>query len=123
MNFTLIRLDHIQLTAPVGTEVAIRQFYGGVLGLREIEKPEALKPNGGVWFEAAGIQIHIGVEEGQSPSKRHPAFEVDDLAAARAHLLAHGIPIKDDTRIPGVERFSLTDPFGNRIELLEKTNR
>lgn len=120
MNCTIIRLDHIQLTIPVGAEDIARQFYGGILGLREIEKPESLKPNGGLWFEIADIQLHIGVEQNQSPSKRHPAFEVDDLAAARAHLLAHDVRIKEETAIPGVERFSFLDPFDNRIELLEK---
>jgi catechol 2,3-dioxygenase-like lactoylglutathione lyase family enzyme len=120
MNFTIRRLDHIQLTAPIGAEETARRFYAGILGLREIEKPESLKPNGGLWFEIADIQLHIGVEENQSHSKRHPAFEVDNLVVAREYLLANSIQPKEETPIPGVERFSFLDPFGNRIELLEK---
>lgn len=117
--FAFQRLDHIQLTIPAGCEEQARQFYTGVLGLQEIEKPKALKPNGGVWFAVADIQLHIGVEQGQPPSKRHPAFEIDNLAAARTHLLARGVRVQEDTPIPGVQRFSCFDPFGNRIELME----
>lgn len=122
MSFTVTRLDHIQLTAPIGAEETARHFYVGILGFREIEKPEALQPNGGLWLEVADIQLHIGVEDNQSPSKRHPAFEVENLAVAREHLLANKVRIKEDTPIPGINRFSFFDPFGNRIELLEKKN-
>lgn len=122
MNPSIKRLDHLQITIPYDGEDDARRFYSGILGLREIEKPDALKPNGGMWFEVAGIQLHIGVEQAQPPSKRHPAFEVDDLAALRRHLQQHGVRLKDDTPIPGVQRFSCLDPFGNRIEFLEKAD-
>ncbi len=122
MAFRITRLDHIQITIPADGESQARNFYGSVLGLSEIEKPEALRPNGGMWFQAADIQIHIGVEGPQTPSKRHPAFAVDDLAALRQHLENCGVHIKEDTVIPGVHRFSCFDPFGNRIEFLEKYN-
>lgn len=123
MPFVIQRLDHIQITVPVGGEDKAREFYSSVLGMKEIEKPESLKPNGGVWFSVAGIQVHIGVEQAQTPSKRHPAFEVDSIANARQHLLNHGVRVQDDTPIPGVQRFSCFDPFGNRIELLEKIEK
>lgn len=113
------RLDHVQICVPIGAEDEAREFYGGVLGLQEIEKPEALKPNGGLWFQVADIQLHIGVEAGQHPSKRHPAFEVEELESIRLYLQSRGIPIKEETAIPGVNRFSFLDPFGNRIEFLE----
>jgi catechol 2,3-dioxygenase-like lactoylglutathione lyase family enzyme len=114
------RLDHVQICIPIGGEEKAREFYGGLLGLSEIEKPEALKPNGGLWYEIADVQLHLGVEEARSPSKRHPAFEVEDLRAIRAYLSAHGVAIKEDIPIPGVERFSFFDPFGNRIEVFER---
>ena len=120
MSFSIRRLDHIQITVPSHGESEARRFYGDILGLPEIEKPEALKPNGGMWFQAADIQIHIGVEGPQAQSKRHPAFEVANLAALRAHLEHHGVRLKDDIPIPGIHRFSCFDPFGNRIEFLEK---
>ncbi|MFI5262878.1 MAG: VOC family protein [Candidatus Kapaibacterium sp.] len=114
------RLDHIQLCIPPGKEEAARIFYTEVIGLKEIPKPKELLKNGGLWFQAADIQLHIGTEEAINTSKRHPAFEVEDLTEARSHLLAHNIVIKEETQIPAQERFSFFDPFGNRIEFLQK---
>jgi len=112
------RLDHVQICIPLGTEAKARDFYGTVLGLEEIEKPDALKPNGGLWFQAADIQLHIGIEDEVNRSKRHPAFEVEGLAGIKLFLQSKGVPIKEEIAIPGVDRFSFLDPFGNRIEFL-----
>ena len=96
------------------------QFYGRLLGLREIEKPKELKENGGLWFEVADIQLHVGVEEAVAPSKRHPAFEVDDVPGVRRYLEENGVRTRDEPDVPGIRRFSFFDPFGNRVELMEK---
>ncbi|HYY58368.1 MAG TPA: VOC family protein [Pyrinomonadaceae bacterium] len=119
MKISVKRLGHLQLSIPPGGEDRARQFYGGILGLEEIEKPDALKPGGGMWYLIADIQLHIGIEDGQGRSKRHPAFEVEDLDAVKKYLHEQGVEIREEVRIPGVERFSLFDPFGNRIELFE----
>lgn len=116
------RLDHVQICIPAGAEAAARAFYGGLLGLQEIEKPAPLRANGGMWFQIADIQLHIGVEAGQSKSKRHPAFEVEQVEAIRTYLEAHGVRTRDEPRLAGITRFSFFDPFDNRIELLEKTD-
>ena len=122
MNIKFNRLDHVQVCIPRGTEAQARDFYGGLLGLEEIEKPEVLKGNGGMWYGVADVQLHVGVEDAVAPSKRHPAFEVEDARGVRAYLEQSGVRTKDEPDIPGVvHRFSLFDPFGNRIELLEKT--
>ncbi len=121
MKINFRRLDHVQVCIPRGAEGRAREFYGGLLGLAEVEKPEALRQNGGLWFEVAGVQLHVGVEDAVAPSKRHPAFEVEDVAGVRAYLERNGVRTKDEPDIPGVRRFSFFDPFGNRIELLEKT--
>jgi catechol 2,3-dioxygenase-like lactoylglutathione lyase family enzyme len=115
------RLDHVQVCIPRGAEGEAREFYGGLLGLEEIEKPEAIKKNGGMWYSVAGAQLHVGVEDPVAPSKRHPAFEVENVEGVRAFLEQNGVRTKDETPIPGMRRFSFIDPFGNRIELLEKT--
>ena len=114
------RLDHIQICIPVGKENEARKFYTDIIGLSEIPKPEVLKANGGLWYQLADIQLHIGTEHELNSSKRHPAFEVDDLNKAKMHLAENGVKIKDEIQIPGCKRFSFIDPFGNRIELLEK---
>ncbi len=120
MKICIKRLDHVQLAIPVGSEERAREFYGEILGLTEIEKPVELKTNGGLWYEVAGIGLHLGIEEPQSRSRRHPAFEVENLAEVRAYLEANGAEIKEEVRIAGVERFSFYDWFGNRIEFFER---
>lgn len=114
------RLNHIQICIPTGKEPDARKFYTEVIGLKEIPKPEALIPNGGLWYQLADIQFHIGTEDEINKSKRHPAFEVSNLNDARKHLENYQVAIKEETQIPGQNRFSFLDPFGNRIELLEK---
>lgn len=121
MKIQFKRLDHVQVCVPPGAEDEARKFYGQLLGLRELEKPEALKPNGGLWYAVADAQLHIGIESEQPPSKRHPAFEVENLEGVREWLCENGVRLKDEPSIPGADRLSFFDPFGNRIELLEKT--
>lgn len=119
MKIKINRLNHVQLCIPPDAEGAARKFYGELLGLDEIEKPDVLKPNGGLWFEMGDIQLHIGVEAARAPSKRHPAFEVENLEGVRKYLHACGVRIKDEPAVPGARRFSFFDPFGNRIEFIE----
>lgn len=120
MTINFKRLDHIQICVPSAKEQVARDFYIEFLGLQEISKPEYLRPNGGFWLEIADIQLHIGVEDIIHPSKRHPAFVVKDLEQIKQYLLDQGIKIKEDKPLPQFNRFSFYDPFGNRIELLER---
>ncbi len=115
------RLNHIQICIPTGQEDEARRFYTDIIGLTEIPKPKELIGNGGLWYQVADIQLHIGTENEINHSKRHPAFEVEDIRAVRTHLERHGVKIKEEIQIPGQTRFSFIDPFGNRIELLQKT--
>jgi catechol 2,3-dioxygenase-like lactoylglutathione lyase family enzyme len=120
MSFQVARLHHIQIAAPEGCEAAAREFYGEVLGMREIEKPASLRARGGCWFECGAQQLHIGVEKDFRPAKKaHPAFAASDLDELRRALLAHGSKVTDDTSIPGVRRFHSEDPWGNRLEFVE----
>jgi catechol 2,3-dioxygenase-like lactoylglutathione lyase family enzyme len=112
-------IDHVQLAAPAGCEHEARRFFGEVCGLEEIPKPEPLAARGGVWFRCgAQQQLHIGVEEGFTPSRKaHPAFRVDSVAELGA--LAERIgDVRWDDELAGVARFYASDPFGNRLEFL-----
>lgn len=121
MDFSIEKIDHIQVAAPKGCETTARHFYEEILGMKEIEKPEPLKSRGGVWFEFGFYQLHVGVEEPFTPAKKaHPAFVVKGFEKMKQHLLTEGIEVKDDTGIPGVIRFFVSDPFGNRLEFLKK---
>lgn len=119
MSIQFKRLDHIMLCIPPGTEQQARDFYGGVLGLPELSDLGYPLPHGAIWFQMGDIQLHIRAEAVHDLSQRHPAFEVADLEAARAVLEAHGVTVKNESKIPDRNRFSFRDPFGNRIELIE----
>lgn len=119
MKIEFVKVDHVQLTMPAGGELQAKKFYGGVLGLQEIDKPDSLKSTGGVWFKIAGGELHLGIENKQDTTKAHPAFEVKNLNRVRVHLIQNGVDLKEETPIPGRKRFTFRDPFGNRIEFLE----
>lgn len=121
MPIKINKIDHIQLAIPKDSESIARKFYTGVLGLTEIEKPESLKPSGGVWYQAGDIELHLGVEENFTPGKKkaHPAFVVEGLNRIKVQLIQNDIEIKEEIQIPGRKRFSFYDPFGNRIEFME----
>lgn len=116
----IVELHHIQLAMPEGREQEARAFYGGVLGLRETDKPEELRARGGVWFESGTIRVHLGVETPFSPARKaHPAFRVKSLDQTIATLRQNGLAVRPDVDLPGIRRVYVDDPFGNRIELLE----
>jgi catechol 2,3-dioxygenase-like lactoylglutathione lyase family enzyme len=113
------RIDHIQIGAPEGCEAAAREFYGGILGMAEIEKPPALRARGGCWFQCGGQQVHIGVERDFRPAKKaHPAFVVADLDELRQALRARQIAVVDDSEMAPARRFYAEDPWGNRLEFV-----
>ena len=117
----IVGLDHVQLAIPAGGEERARSFYAGVLGFAEREKPADLAVRGGCWFYAPGVELHLGVEEPFRPAaKAHPALLVDDLDALRAHLAGHDVAFAEGEALDGYERVDISDPFGNRIELMEK---
>jgi catechol 2,3-dioxygenase-like lactoylglutathione lyase family enzyme len=116
----IVGLDHVQLAMPAGGEAQARAFYTGLLGMRELEKPEQLASRGGCWFEAPGAQLHLGVEAGFTPARKaHPALRVDDLEALRGRLAEASVPLTPDDTLPHVRRFYAADPFGNRIEFIQ----
>jgi catechol 2,3-dioxygenase-like lactoylglutathione lyase family enzyme len=117
---SVVGLDHVQLAAPPGCEEAARRFFGGLLGLVEVEKPEPLRSRGGVWFALGAQELHVGVEERHAPARKaHPALAVLDLAALAARLEAAGAPVEWDGSLPGGQRFYTADPWGNRLELVD----
>ncbi|HEY1518618.1 MAG TPA: VOC family protein [Solirubrobacteraceae bacterium] len=122
-----IGLDHVQVAAPSGSEEDARAFYGELLGMDELRKPDALRARGGVWFACGERhQLHVGIAEPFAPaSKAHPALLVRpaDLDRLADRLAAAGRTVKWDDAIPGTRRFFTADPWGNRIELVAATGR
>jgi len=119
---TILSIDHVQIAMPVGEEEKARAFYINVLGFGEIPKPPELAKRGGAWFQSQNVQLHLGVEaDFRAARKAHPAFIVSDLDALIAKVQDAGY--ETDTSQPpldGYKRAHVFDPFGNRIELMEK---
>jgi glyoxylase I family protein len=106
-----------------------RQFYGGVLGLREIpeERPKAFDFPG-AWYElGGGRQLHLIVHTTPRTLRGtteidimdgHCALRVRSYAQTRAFLEAQGIPMRDRPQNPTPwPQIYVTDPDGNVIEL------
>ena len=125
MSGAPLSLDHVQVAAPPDCETQARAFYGELLGLPELPKPDALADRGGAWFAlAGGAALHVGVvASGFTPAtKAHPALRVGDEAALRGladRITRAGAVVDWSEPLPGVTaRLFTTDPWGNRIELL-----
>jgi catechol 2,3-dioxygenase-like lactoylglutathione lyase family enzyme len=120
----VVGLDHVQVAAPAGCEEDARRFYGELLGLEELPKPPPLAGRGGAWFRAGAHELHVGVADGFRPAtKAHPAFRVrsgEALEELAARLSASGVEVTwaDPEEIPGINRFHVSDPWGNRLELV-----
>ncbi len=105
-----------------------KHFYGDVLGLVEIERPDFGFP--GVWYSggaASGCEVHLIVPDdgfgdtgappsGLNPMAVHTAFAIDDYDEAVAHFASHGIEVFGLGRDSG--QMWVKDPDGNVIELI-----
>ncbi len=117
----ILGVDHVQVAIPRGSESVAREFYVGKLGMPEIPKPDNLRKKGGLWVQAGNHQLHLGVQDPFAPAtKAHPAFEVEGLTVYLEHLKANGVEPVDEDVLEGADRFYLYDPFGNRLEFLER---
>ena len=117
----VLALHHVQLAMPPGREVEARAFYSGVLGIPEVAKPPHLARRGGCWFERGDLKVHLGVDGDFRPARKaHPALLVESLSSLKTALLNAGYAPKADEPLEGYERAYVDDPFGNRIELLER---
>jgi catechol 2,3-dioxygenase-like lactoylglutathione lyase family enzyme len=110
-----LRLAHVNLS--VDDVEAARRFYGELLGLAAAPRP-ADAGRAGCWFALGEAELHLSLEAGadNARSKRHVAFEVGDLDGLRARLGAAGVAVEEGRPIPGVRRFFVRDPSGNRLE-------
>jgi catechol 2,3-dioxygenase-like lactoylglutathione lyase family enzyme len=122
MNFRATRLNHVTIAVPAGEHDQVRAFYGRVLGLEEIPRPDALnKVYDLIWYKFLDILLHLDFTSPwvRPAENRHIAFEVVDLPAVRRYLEGRGTTIREAVPMPDRERFYLLDPFGNYFELIE----
>jgi catechol 2,3-dioxygenase-like lactoylglutathione lyase family enzyme len=119
----LVKLHHVSFASKDLS--ASRAFFGGVLGLPEIERPGFQFP--GAWYQLGDRQLHI-IENradqaaGASRLSRsdHVALEVADVDAVRATLSQHAIPFQEGgNRSLGMEQVFCHDPDGHVIEFVQ----
>jgi catechol 2,3-dioxygenase-like lactoylglutathione lyase family enzyme len=115
-------LHHVNVTVPAELEAAAKDFYGAVLGLKQIPKP-ATSRQSGAWYEIGEAQLHLSVarEPGGHLSSGHVCFAVSDLAEAEQKFRAAGIEIiTDPEKNPKSLRFFARDPAGNLLEIAQQ---
>ena len=115
--FTIGSLHHVTLV--VGDLEAARAFYGNILGLSPLERPDYEFE--GAWFALGSIELHLLLaEEHPAPSRRHLAVEVDNFDECISSIRSAGVGIVGG---PGVRPHNgrsfafCKDPSGNLIEL------
>lgn len=112
-----IKVNGVQHVALVVTDLeAADRFYGEVLGLARLPRPDFGFP--GTWYACGAQAIHLFPGEHPEVGRHHFAIEVDDLDGAVAALSAKGIEVRVSPAFDGAGRQAfLKDPSGNRIEL------
>ena len=114
-------IDHVQLAMPAGQEDVARRFYADLLGVPEVPKPAHLVARGGAWFEQGAVRIHLGVDPEFRPARKaHPGLLVDDLESLITALRTAGHEVVDGEPLAGYTHVYVDDPFGNRLELMER---
>jgi len=114
---------HVSLT--ISDLDAARAFYGDLLGLPEIERPDiGIR---GTWYQAGAVQLHLiefsngandaGSVGNGSPIANHIAFEVEDYAGAKARLEEAGLEVKALGSASG--QMFVSDPHGNTVEFIQ----
>jgi catechol 2,3-dioxygenase-like lactoylglutathione lyase family enzyme len=117
---TIYAVDHVQLAIPAGQEELARTFYIEVLGFSEYPKPANLAQRGGLWLVSGTVKLHLGIDrEFRAAQKAHPGLLVSGIEVLVARCVAAGYPTVTDSSLEGYRRAYVSDPFGNRIELLE----
>lgn len=111
------QIDHVSVL--ISDVERSRRFYRDLLGLKEIAKPRTFDFVV-LWFDLGDQQIHLlHKAEADSRSPRHFALRVADVPAARRYFQERSVPIQETTPIPDADRFFISDPDGNRIEIIQ----
>ena len=126
MPISITSLQHVNVRVSPAVEAAAKEFYGTLLGLREVPKPEDAAARGGAWYQLGDVQLHLSRDKNadNEGSKRHICFHVADLEQAKQHLETADVEIlPDDQPIAGQPRFYVRDPGGNLIEVAEDQSK
>ena len=117
----VVFLHHVNVTVPLALEAAAKNFYGSLLGLKQVPKPAAARQSG-AWYQIGANQLHLSVEDEtvSAPSSRHVCFSVSDLPETEQKFRGAGVEIISDPRpVAGRKRFYVRDPGGNQLEIVQ----
>ena len=115
-----VKLHHVNVTVPAALEAAAKNFYGELMGLEQIEKPDGPRKYIGAWYHLGESQLHLSVEDGprNEDSNRHVCYSVADIPAAIAAFRSAGVEvISEEQLVNGGSRFFVRDPAGNLLEI------
>ena len=116
----ILTFDHVQVSIPAGELEKALDFYIGVLGFTRVPKPADMRQTG-AWLTAGQVNFHLGEEEKFVASNlAHPAMRVDNFQELVRLSEQNGLKVRVDNGPAGFLRGSIWDPFGNRIELMQK---
>jgi catechol 2,3-dioxygenase-like lactoylglutathione lyase family enzyme len=118
MPSMILQIHHAQVCIPEGGLEKAREFYCGLLGLKEVPRP--FGPHG-FWVQVGDRMMHFGIDDlpDRQRSKQHVAYQVSDLKSMRNKLQSAGFAIEDPQKMPGHDRFQIRDPFGNLVEFIQ----
>ena len=116
----VLKIDHVQVSIPWGKVPEALEFYEGVLQFSRIPKPAELDQSG-AWLTQGPVYLHLGEEKEFEASRcAHPALLVDNIDELLENAKRGDHPLRIDDGPAGCKRASVFDPFGNRIELMQK---
>ena len=116
----VLKIDHVQVAVPWGRMPEALAFYVGVLQFSRIPKPAELDQSG-AWLMQGPVNLHLGEEkEFEASPRAHPALLVDNIDQLLENAARGEHPLRIDDGPTGYKRASVFDPFGNRIELMQK---
>ena len=109
---------------------AAREFYGGVLGLEELERPPEIAAKfRSAWYGLGTAELHVVENEAfqplDSPLGPHLAVTVDDFTKTVERIAGQGARFGFGPGVgpDGVLRAVLSDPTGNVIEITSAAPR
>ena len=110
-------IEHVNIYT--GDVERSRRFYGQILGLKEMPRPDWFDFPG-AWFCVGRQHLHLRYSHPLPPrTQEHFCIQVANLAAAKAHLEARGILCRLDRDYGHARRFVIFDPDANYIEISE----
>jgi catechol 2,3-dioxygenase-like lactoylglutathione lyase family enzyme len=101
---------------------AALEFYQNKLGLHLLHNPSPFADS--KWLKLGNQELHLTpYHESDANEERHFAIQVSNIESIAQNLKDKGIDIIKAGPIPGLKRFFIFDPFGNRIEFIETIER